>query len=37
MHWRLALQRAYVVYPPEAERPPNFEELVELRRKGKTE
>lgn len=29
--------RAYVVYPPEAERPPNFEELVELRRKSKKE
>ena len=28
---RILLQRAYVVYPPESQRPPSYEELVELR------
>ena len=31
----MLVQRAYVVYPPEAQRPPSYEELVELRNKSK--
>lgn len=31
----MLLQRAYVVYPPESQRPPSYEELVELRNKSK--
>ena len=31
----MLVQRAYVVYPPESQRPPSYEELVELRNKSK--
>ena len=34
-HRHILVQRAYVVYPPESQRPPSYEELAELRNKAK--